>query len=277
MEATSRGKRKRNAHANSRMLNIVVAVVVFLLMLALVNVIFLHSHIHSYMNHSDLVSQSVARSASKNSDISMQSLLKTNNATGFLLGDLSTCPGLPRTASLEKSYTIIALCSEDYLPFVVHKVLQWMHDPSVHQIYLLFPSSARKILLHDLYYGFRLLHWEQQQAIQLLFVDSAAKFLQDIHVSTGAVVWVPEPHARVSTKRIREAFEQWKNDASRPISISNVNGSGKQWFLLHRNWLCASQSMTNSTTSAWGVTSLHHLFSLLSSNKPLEFSQNAWR
>jgi hypothetical protein len=98
--------------------------------------------------------------------------------------------------------------------------------------------------------------------------------LQNVHVSTGAVVWVPEPNVLVSTKQIRETFDHWKIEASRPISITSTKGIGKQWFLLHRNWLCALQSITNSTTSEWDVTSSHHLLSLMAPVYPAEFIQN---
>lgn len=243
------------------MLHCIVAVAVFLLTLVLVNVIFLHSHIHSYSSHFNLVSQSVVRTAPTGAVVSIQSLLETNNATSLSKEDLEACPGLPRTACFETTYTILAVCSEDRLPILVQKVLQWMHDPFVHQIYLLFPSSVRTSLGEDPHYGARLLHWEDQHSIKLVSADSLANALQSVNISTGALVWVPETQGIVPNQMIREAFGRWKSDASRSIAISNL--ITRQWFLLHRNWLCVLRSITNQTSDTWDTTPLHEVFSLL--------------
>ena len=277
METPSRGKRKRNANANSRMVNVIVAVAVFLLMLALVNVIFLHSHMHTYSSNFDLVSQNIGRPTAqkKKFDVSIRSLLEANNVLSFSnkKDDFQACPGLPQTACSEEKYAIIAVCSGDHLPILVQKVLQWMHDPLVHQIYILLPSSVRTIMLQDPHYGARLLHWEDQHTIQLVFADSLGSALHAVDLKTGGFVWVPEPEALIPNKKIREAFALWKSDASRSIAVSN--SIKRQWFVMHCNWLCFLRSMTSQTSNAWDTTLLDRVFSSISSAISHDSSPNS--
>lgn len=269
MAATLRGKRKPNA--NSQMQNCVIAVAVFLLILALVNVLLLHSHMHRYSSNLDVLSQSVARKATKTVAVSVQSLLEANNITSFSHADIQACPSLPQAACSETKYTILAVCSDGHLPHLIQKVLQWMHDPWVHQIVLLFPSSSQAILEEDLHYGVRLLHWNEQHAIQIMFGDVLVNALLPLSVSTEALVWVSQPHALIPNRMIRDALGRWKSDSSRTVTVSNSVTA--QWFVLHRGWLCALKTLTNRSSDAWDTKPFHDLFSLIST-QPEASSRN---
>lgn len=261
-KTTSRRKRK-STNANSQLQNCIIAVAALLLILALVNVLLLHSHLHRSPSTLDLITQSTARKSSQTMTVTMQSMLEANNITSFSYADLQACPSLPRTACSATKYTIIVVCSDESLPRLMKKVLQWMHDPWIHQIVLLFPSSVQKTVLErDPFYGARFLHWDEQQMIQLVFVDLLVNVTPSSIISTEALVWVTQPNALVSNLMVRDAFRQWKSDSSRSIKIS----TSTQWFVVHRNWLCVLNVATNSTNNTWDATPFHELLSKLASD-----------